>query len=277
MANIKKWLPAVIGSFVLATLLFVALYILPKQNSDISVRTKPVQTLYASLDSTYNALSSLSSPDDIQAQNMDSAGEYIQSLVTASPKIINEELTAPKPINGFALNERAKNYNQLVKDPEFLQSFDVAHDALRNSREFLDHHAGVLRTLRNIIEYQPESDTANKEPKALLAAVELAGGGIERARIQLKDINTYDDPAVADINALLETFQSAQADYLGVLEAGTDASVQRSAYISACLNAQKSILSSRIVFWEENISDILSSLESAKRQLMPYYQKLTNI
>ena len=262
-----------------AAAVFLVYFYLPQRSAagKMEAAARAAGGLDSQLSSAHASITQLPGPAVITPGSAGATASYLQALATAGSVSASEATVLPKPTANRLRNETVRRYNEAAGDPAFIQAIQDGDAALARASAVLTYHTEVMRSLRNILEYEAAKDLSPDDQESLLASIEAAAGGIARTKSKLERLTYAGDQQFASMMSILGGLETARVTYQQALAAGRLKGDEYRAFLSAVQATQTQLLQNRQAFWEASKPGLEQELSHAHEALTPWRNTLNNL
>lgn len=262
-----------------AALLLYFLVALPHQQALEKAKASKDQiiTVQKSLDNGADQIRGLPQPSSITPQVFGAAKDYVGQIDALLPTVNPGHVDQPKQISSNLFDKYIQDYNQVIAKKGYVDSLGQGLTALGDDLDFLNHYRASMYAAANLLEYNPELESKDKQPGDIPPLLQAAAVGLDKTIARLNDAPKFKDDTLTALIDEVKKVDAARKTYEDALSANPPALSQRSAYIAAVAAAQKAIIANRQKFWEENYNNYADKTAQAAEALRPFSTDIQNL
>jgi len=190
-----------------------------------------------------------------------------------SAKINTDFPPAPLPLS-HPVNPKQVTFNRIISNPDFKKVVSQSRAATFNAKAYVNHRAGTLNALTNILQYQPDVDVSTNDKNMLKQTLEAAVTGLNKTKSRLADVPAYENDKSLDY--VVEQVNQAEIAVKQLLTQidGPDLETNKSIYINAVMTIQQSIIKNRTEFRNNENNTIINDLSEVIDKFKPFIAAL---
>ncbi len=260
-----------------ASLYFLA--VLPHQRDLEKAKTSrdQVVNVQKALDTATTQLKNLPQPSSIVPGVMGSSKDFVGRLDTILPTLNPGQIEKPEVISRTWFDGYIEGYNKVISKKGNVDTLAIGLTALGDDLDFLNHYRATMFAVANLIEYNPDAESKDKQPSDISPALQAAAAGIDRTITRLNEAPKFKDDSLGALIDEVKNVEAARKAYESALSTSPPALNERSAYIAAVAAAQKAIIVNRQQFWLDNFNSFGDKTNQAAKVLQPFSTDLQNL
>jgi hypothetical protein len=223
------------------------------------------------------SLDALSLPSNMTTGKPGSMESYLQQLSTTASLASSEPYVQPDKLINPLGRGRAATYNATIVSDDFRATTAKSTASLARAEVLLAYQLSVMRSLKNILEYDPVSDLASTSLEARVASLQAAADGLRRTDERLRSQTFADDTYLSELRTLIADLEVPRSQYVAALARGDSTGGEYRSFIDAVSSLQIKILANRQAFWDDSVPALQDSLTNANDSLTLLRDRMNNL
>lgn len=261
------------GVVLAIAILLGASYLRSQNHTSVDEYAEQIGSLVGSLESAQAVLGTLPDPSSLTLQKKGAVREYANQIDAVTSRLKTDYPKLHPPVRTPIKDSRVSKFNEIVTSHEFALSLRVSTEAMKEAITLLKYQASGIRTLANMLEYDPVLDTSADNTE-LIGSLGAAGEGLIKLTQGLDKLTGTKDVYKKDVYTQIKNVDRSRQAYLTALMEGRPTEDLKQSYINTVREAQKTIKANRQEFWMEKNAEILPNLEKQASTLRPFSRQL---